>query len=487
MMDILLIAGHGAGDPGAVATVKGVKYQEYNETRIVVEKLESLLKQRGANAVVYDTTRNAYSDYQSGKLATQAQFYKYDFVLEVHFNAFQLDATGDGQKRGVEIYRADTAQKSGYEDKILSAISGFGLPNRGVKAGAFAVIRTAARSCAANLLEVCFIDDADDMAIYLKNRDAICEKIADAICPEEEKTTVSNLQRYGVKLSDVEHIGYIAPPSGLETLTDAAKRAVWQGRPPDVVFNAELFNADGTAASGIVHDGVADLLPEAHGVAFKDECTPTLSYKNNVNAPLWVGAYPLLVRDGEVTVDSVPAGLGGTRARTAIAWNSQSLAMCACQAASGMELAEFAQAILDAGFTFAVNLDGGGSTAYATPLAAYEQGRRTRGKIGIWMKGGTGNWYKKTETPTAATGTSTAQDGAMQQDKTKAKGERLTVSARTGLNLRRYPEGAILKVLPSGSTVMWYGYYCVKNGDKWLYIRAGDGTQGYAAAEYLKA
>ena len=185
-MKILLISGHGAGDPGATGTCNGVKYKEADLTREVVSALAATLKGY-AEVTVYDQTRNAYKDYCNGTLNSRANFGNYDFVLEVHFNAWQADS-GDGKNKGVEIF---AKSGSNIEGDIVKNIAALGFTNRGVKSNSFAVINTArSKGTRAALLEVCFIDDADDMKLYLAKRNDIVLAIAKAFCANV-KTPVS--------------------------------------------------------------------------------------------------------------------------------------------------------------------------------------------------------------------------------------------------------------------------------------------------------
>jgi len=116
------------------------------------------------------------------------------------------------------------------------------------------------------------------------------------------------------------------------------------------------------------------------------------------------------VRDGKIAFTKTPSGLSGYRARTALAFNDNVFAILYVTASDGCTLEEFAKAIIEKGFHTAINLDGGGSTACITPGVAYEQGRKVRGKIGLWVKGGTGNKlaknvnYKPTTTTTSSSG-----------------------------------------------------------------------------------
>ena len=172
-MKILLISGHGAGDPGAIGTCNGKTYREADLTREVVTALAAKLK-NCASVTVYDQNRNAYTDYQNGSLSSRAHFENHDFVLEVHFNAFKADS-GDGKNKGVEIY---AKSGSNIEGNIVQNIAALGFTNRGVKSNGFAVINTArSRGARAALLEVCFIDDADDMKLFLAKKNQIIDAI----------------------------------------------------------------------------------------------------------------------------------------------------------------------------------------------------------------------------------------------------------------------------------------------------------------------
>lgn len=179
-MKILLISGHGGGDPGATATINGKAYREADETRSVTAALASALK-GAAEVTVYPTDRNAYQDYKYGTLAAVAQFKNYDYVLEIHFNAFKQDP-GDGKTKGTEIYVTTTEAGTTVEQAIVKSIAAVGLTNRGVKRNNFAVIHQAKQAGTSSaLLEVCFLDDADDMKVYAAKQSAIVQAIAKGI------------------------------------------------------------------------------------------------------------------------------------------------------------------------------------------------------------------------------------------------------------------------------------------------------------------
>ncbi len=179
-MKLLLISGHGAGDPGATSSIGGVAYREADETRRVTAALSKALAAY-CDVTVYPTDRNAYEDYKKGTLAALAGFSAYDHVLEVHFNALKAVAA-DGKTKGVECYVPIGAKGDALETAICKAVSRCGLANRGVKAYNWDVISKARQSgTSAALLEVCFIDDPDDMAVYKAKFQAIVDAIAGAI------------------------------------------------------------------------------------------------------------------------------------------------------------------------------------------------------------------------------------------------------------------------------------------------------------------
>lgn len=179
-MKLLLISGHGAGDPGATATINGKRYYEFTEARIITAELSNALKPY-CDVTVYPADRNAYQDYQKGTLAAVAQFARYDYVLEIHFNAIKAGAA-DGRTKGAEIYVTTLEAGTGVEQRIVDNLAALGLINRGVKRNNYAVIHRAKQAGTSSaLLEVCFIDDPDDMAVYTAKRAAVVQAIANGI------------------------------------------------------------------------------------------------------------------------------------------------------------------------------------------------------------------------------------------------------------------------------------------------------------------
>lgn len=169
MMKILLISGHGHGDSGAV----GCGYKEADLTIKMVNKIAPKLR-KYATVDVYDTKRNAYEDVTNGTF----KIGKYDYALEVHFNA------SNGQGHGTEIFVTSAEKGTTVEQKIMKNMGKFFTVRgtNGVKVTDFLVIKTIKnKGISSALIETCFIDNKSDMAIWKKNTDAIVDAIVNGI------------------------------------------------------------------------------------------------------------------------------------------------------------------------------------------------------------------------------------------------------------------------------------------------------------------
>lgn len=170
-LKILLIAGHGAGDPGACSSY-GI---EATETRKVLTQLKYKLGSFNCSVDVYPTNRNAYEDIRNGQC--QVNFANYDYVFEIHFNS-----AANASANGVEIFI--THAESGYtvEQAVLNKMVALGFSNRGVKREDYCVIRTAKNNgTSAALIETCFINNSRDMNNYNSKFEQVCEAMANGI------------------------------------------------------------------------------------------------------------------------------------------------------------------------------------------------------------------------------------------------------------------------------------------------------------------
>lgn len=179
-MKILIIAGHGEGDPGAV----GNGYKEADLTR----ELAGLINQRLGKYCACDIA-DMSKDWFNYTRLHGFPFAGYDYMLEIHFNS--------GGGTGVEIFTITSRAPAEVEKNIVSGISSVtGYKNRGTKQTNYTVISAAERKgIKAALLEVCFIDSAADVNTYQAKK----TDIADAV-------TAAITQAYGLKTIETEEL-----------------------------------------------------------------------------------------------------------------------------------------------------------------------------------------------------------------------------------------------------------------------------------------
>lgn len=170
-MKMLLIAGHGANDPGACSNY-GI---ERDEARKIVNRMVELLKAYKVSVDVYPQSRNCYADVCNG--CVQVNMGNYDYVFEVHFNS-----ASSNQANGTEIWVTPVEATVDVEREIVNRLSAVGFQNRGVKKEYFAVITHAKNKGASSaLVETCFISNNADMIVYRNNFEKVCTAIVSGI------------------------------------------------------------------------------------------------------------------------------------------------------------------------------------------------------------------------------------------------------------------------------------------------------------------
>lgn len=172
-MKLLLIAGHGNGDCGAT----GSGYYEADLTREVAKLLKAELDSY-ADVTIADTSKNWFEYLKTHTF----NFKPYNYVLEIHFNACVNDQKGNGKTTGTEIYITTSEKGCSVEEKIVKGISNIGFTNRGVKRKNYSVIsKVKKQGVSSALLELCFIDDVDDIKLYQSKKNEIIKAIAEGI------------------------------------------------------------------------------------------------------------------------------------------------------------------------------------------------------------------------------------------------------------------------------------------------------------------
>lgn len=163
-MRINVHAGHNPDGKKACGAVGLIK--ESTENRNVKNEVISQLKTLGHT--VYDCTVDDGTSASNvlTKIVEKCNKNEVDLDVSIHFNAGASDGSGNGKTTGTEvlIYNSTSKSKS-YAEKVVKAISELGYKNRGVKVRSdLYVLRKT--SAPAMLIECCFVDDKDDVALY---------------------------------------------------------------------------------------------------------------------------------------------------------------------------------------------------------------------------------------------------------------------------------------------------------------------------------
>ena len=173
---------HGGHNPdgkvacGAVGIIK-----ESTEARLVKDKVIHYLRKEGHT--VYDCTCNNGTSKNDvlQKIINKCNNNEVDLDVSIHFNSGANDKIGNRKTTGVEVLIYSKTSKAYDEAKrVCSKLSELGFKNRGVKVNdELYVLRKT--NAPALLIEVCFVDDADDVKIYKNNVDKIAKSIAEAL------------------------------------------------------------------------------------------------------------------------------------------------------------------------------------------------------------------------------------------------------------------------------------------------------------------
>lgn len=170
-MVINVHAGHNPDGMVACGAIGLIK--ESTENRNV--KNEVIRQLRALGHTVYDCTcenGTSKSDVLS-KIVSKCNEHDVDLDVSIHFNAGSSDLNNSTTGTEVFIYN-DTSKAKPYAQNVCAAIAALGFKNRGVKTRESLYVLKNTKA-PAMLIECCFVDDKDDVALYN------CKSMAEAI------------------------------------------------------------------------------------------------------------------------------------------------------------------------------------------------------------------------------------------------------------------------------------------------------------------
>lgn len=176
MNKVFLSVGHGGNDSGAIGVNK-IKEKDY--TLLLCKEISKKLAEQNIEHELSRTTDK--TNTQKMKL-TSIEKYKPTIAIDVHFNAY------NGKATGTECYYQRNNSRGEALAKNLSRVvsSEIGIANRGAKIKLlsdgrdwFGMLRNC-KVCPIVLLEVCFLDNKNDMAKCIASN--VATAITKCIC-----------------------------------------------------------------------------------------------------------------------------------------------------------------------------------------------------------------------------------------------------------------------------------------------------------------
>ena len=167
---VILDAGHGGGDPGAVYAGR----QEKDDNLKLVLAVGKLLAEKGVDVMftrIDDTYQTPYEKAEIGNRSGAGYF------VSFHRNAMPQPGSASGAQ--VLIYGKGTPAET-MADNILTALTSAGFDDQGVieRPGLIVLNQTHMPSV---LIETGFLDNEADNRLFDENFDAIARAVADAV------------------------------------------------------------------------------------------------------------------------------------------------------------------------------------------------------------------------------------------------------------------------------------------------------------------
>lgn len=241
---IMLDAGHGGEDPGAVAGGR----QEKDDNLRLVMAIGDILEKSGVDVLYTRTTDIYQTPFQKAQIANESGA---DFFISIHRNSSPVN----NQYSGVETLVYD---KSGIKlemaENINAELAKIGFENLGVKARPGLVVLRRTRMPAL-LVEVGFINTEQDNILFDERFDDIAQAIADGILMTLD---IRNTEYPGINVNPSG--SSITPPADMESTDSPTNEMLYRvqvglfrNKENADRLNYELLNAG--YPSFILHDG----------------------------------------------------------------------------------------------------------------------------------------------------------------------------------------------------------------------------------------
>lgn len=193
-MNFLIMAGHsdnGYKGSGAVGIIN-----ESTETRRVGPVVVDYLHKLGQNATYLKLDKPTTSSYLNDQVKLANSKGKFDCVVQIHFNAGSEDE--DDKQAGTETYYRSADGKV-FAVRVNSKLNElFRKRETGARSDKPNLYWLKYTNCPAILIEVCFVDDKDDVKVYKENFDKICKLIAEGLANKDFTDIIEDVE-YEVK------------------------------------------------------------------------------------------------------------------------------------------------------------------------------------------------------------------------------------------------------------------------------------------------
>lgn len=183
-MRINVHAGHNPDGMTACGAIGLIK--ESTEARAVKDRVIAQLASMGHT--VRDCTYNNGTSQNDilQKIVAVCNAQEADLDISIHFNA-GAQSEADGHTTGTEVYVYSTSSAAtAYAQRVVDSIAALGFRNRGVKERQSLYVLRHTKA-PAMLIECCFVDDPEDVALY--NADRMAAAIVAGIMGQTTETT----------------------------------------------------------------------------------------------------------------------------------------------------------------------------------------------------------------------------------------------------------------------------------------------------------